>query len=146
MSRTQIYHEVPLKASPSAIYTALTDPKLLAKWWIPDTRGESRVGGMLEFWIGNSCQRMKVLALEANRLVSWSAADQEPADWAKTEIAFEIRPDREKCWVRFCHAGLRADMQRLPYYSMSWAVFLLSLKELMETGKGFPFPNRWINQ
>lgn len=146
MSSTQILHEAPIKASPRAVYAALTDPKLLAKWWIPDTRGESRLGGTLEFRIGDFCQRMRILALEPERLVRWTAQDKEPADWAHTEIEFEIRPDAEKCWVRFRHAGLRADIERLPYYSMSWAVFLLSLKELMETGIGFPFPNRWIHQ
>ena len=146
MSLTQIFHEAPMKAPPSTIYAALTDPKLLARWWIPDTRGESRIGENLEFHIGDFCQQMKVLALEQDRLVRWTATDQEPADWSKTEIEFEIRPDGEKCWVRFRHIGLQADMKRLPYYSLSWAVFLLSLKELVETGTGLPFPNRWIEQ
>lgn len=146
MSLAQIFHEVPMKASPSAIFAALTDPELLAKWWIPDTRGESRVGGTLEFRIGEFCQRVTILAVEPDLLVRWAPLDREPADWSNTEIAFEIRPDGEQCWVRLRHAGLQAEMKRLPYYSMSWAVFLLSLKGLIETGEGFPFPNRWINQ
>jgi hypothetical protein len=29
---------------------------------------------------------------------------------------------------------------------MSWAVFLLSLKQLLEEGEGFPFPNKWVHQ
>jgi uncharacterized protein YndB with AHSA1/START domain len=146
MSHKQISHEAPIKAPPADIYAALTDPKLLAKWWIPDTRGESEVGGTLEFWLGESCQRMEVIALEPSRLVRWRAPEQGSSDWAQTEIEFDIRSVDDECWVRFRHDGLRSDVEKLPYYSMSWAVFLLSLKELVETGKGFPFPNRWINQ
>ncbi len=142
----QISHEAPIKAQPAEIYAALTDPKLLAKWWIPDTRGESKVGGTLEFWLGDFCQRMEIVSLEPSRLVRWRPADEGAADWAQTEIEFEIRSDHGECWVRFRHDGLRSDAKNLPYYLMSWAVFLFSLKELVETGKGFPYPNRWIYQ
>lgn len=146
MSLKSISHETPIEAQPTEIYAALTEPRLLAKWWIPDTRGESEVGKSLEFWIGDFCQRMEILELDPNRRVRWRPADQGSADWARTEIEFDIRRENEKCWVRFRHGGLRSDVEKLPYYSTSWAVFLLSLKDLMEAGKGFPFPNRWINQ
>jgi len=146
MPRKQITHEVPIKASPEDIYAALTNAELLAKWWIPDTRGHSEVGGTLEFRLGEFCQRMEVVALVPGHLVRWRAPDQGSGDWAQTDIEFTIRPDDGRCWVRFCHDRLRSDVEKLPYYSMSWAVFLLSLKDLVETGKGFPFPNRWIHQ
>lgn len=144
MTLRDICHEIEIKGDPGAIYQALTDAQKLGQWWIPDTRGASEVGAILEFWHGEACQRMKVIALEPGRTVRWHA--QGSSDWERTEIEFAIRSGDQGCWVRFRHAGLRSDLERLPYYSTSWAVFLLSLKELLETGKGFPFPNRWISQ
>ncbi len=35
-----IHHEVGIKASPEAVYQALTDTKKLAGWWMSDTRGK----------------------------------------------------------------------------------------------------------
>lgn len=145
MSLGEIRHEAPIKAPPAAVYTALTDPAQLARWWIPDTRGDSRVGGVLEFRIGEFCQPMEVLALEPDRQVRWRAPGPGPADWADSEIAFDIQAEPDGCRLGFRHSGLPEGMEKLPYYSLSWAVFLLSLKALVETGEGFPFPNRWIN-
>lgn len=130
---------------PAAIYNALTNTETLALWWMPDTRGTSEVGKNLEFRFGDFCQRVEVSRLEPSRRVGWRAADPDPADWAQTEIEFEILSPDEWTRVRFRHSGFREEIERLPYYSLSWAVFLLSLKELLEKGHGFPFPNRWIH-
>ena len=50
METYTIHHEVGIKASPEAVYQALTDTKKLAGWWTSDTRGNgAEVGGVLEF-------------------------------------------------------------------------------------------------
>ena len=52
-----IDHEVGIKASPEAVYRALTDTKKLVGSWMSDTRGKgSKVGDVLEFWAGDFCQ------------------------------------------------------------------------------------------
>jgi uncharacterized protein YndB with AHSA1/START domain len=52
-SSPEIRHELGIKASPAAVYEALTEVRKLGQWWIPDTRGESKTGKPLEFWFGN---------------------------------------------------------------------------------------------
>jgi uncharacterized protein YndB with AHSA1/START domain len=146
MANREIWHEVRIKASPGAIYEALTHVEKLAQWWIPDTRGESETGKTLEFWFGERCQPMQVAALRADRLVRWQATEKDLSDWAGTEIEFAISPGNDQTVLRFRHSGWRDNIDAFPHYSMSWAVFLLSLKELVEKGKGFPFPNHWIHQ
>jgi uncharacterized protein YndB with AHSA1/START domain len=147
MASNEIWHEIRIKASPDAVYDALTDVKKLAEWWIPDTRGESEVGKTLEFWFDEqACQLMQVAALEADQLVRWRATDSDLTDWAGTEIEFRLHPQDGRTLVHFRHSGYRDGTEGFPYYSMSWAVFLVSLKELLEKGKGHPFPNEWIGQ
>ena len=41
----------------------------------------------------------------------------------------------------FRHAGWKAPVEFMHHCSTKWAVFLLSLKALVETGKGRPFPD-----
>ena len=147
MTSREIWHEIMIEAAPSAIYEALTDVGKLAQWWIPDTRGRSRPGEVLEFWFGeDACQPMQVTALETDRLVRWRATDSDLSDWAGTEVEFLILPNGGRARVHFRHSGYRDGTEGFPYYSMSWAVFLVSLKELLEKGKGHPFPNDWIGQ
>jgi uncharacterized protein YndB with AHSA1/START domain len=143
MVKHVIWHEVRIKATPGAVYEALTEPKKMAQWWIPDTRGASVVGQNLEFWFGNFCQPMKVTALESESLVKWQGAENGLPDWVGTEVEFKIFKKKDLTYVRFRHSGWTVETD-VPYYSMSWAVFLVSLKELLEKGKGFPFPNEWL--
>ena len=146
MANTEIWHEIGIKASPAAVYRALTEAGELGKWWIPDTRGESAIGNILEFHFDQSCQRMQIFALEPDRLVRWRPVEKGLSDWADSEIEFEIVPRGDQSALRFRHFGLSHCGEALPYYSTSWAVFMLSLKQLVEDGEGFPFPNRWIHQ
>lgn len=147
MAINEIWHEIRIKAQPSAIYEALTDTGKLAEWWIPDTRGESKVGKVLEFWFDDdACQLMQVASLEPDRLVRWRATDSDLSDWAGTEVEFTLVPQDNRTCVHFRHSGYRDNVEAFAYYSTSWAVFLLSLKALLEKGKGHPFPNGWIDQ
>jgi uncharacterized protein YndB with AHSA1/START domain len=140
--KKEIQHRVGIKATPAAVYLALTDPKKLAQWWTTDVRGESEIGKNLEFWFGQFCQPMQVAALEANSLVRWLVTDQGISEWIGTEIEFRITADGEQTFVYFKHSGWKDEESELfAHCSTKWAVFLISLKELLETGKGRPSPN-----
>lgn len=141
MKTYEILHEVGIAAKPDAIYQALTEVKKLAGWWTSDTRGDSKLGGTLEFWFGEHCQKFEVTALNKNELVRWKGVGDEDNEWTGTEITFTLKPEEEQCMVAFSHAGWKSDKEALPHCSTKWAVFMLSLKDLLEKGKGAAFPN-----
>jgi uncharacterized protein YndB with AHSA1/START domain len=146
-SSPEIRHELGIKASPAAVYEALTDVRKLGQWWIPDTRGESKTGKSLEFWFGESaCQTMEVRDLQADRLVRWAPTEKGMADWRGTEIEFAISPIADGSSLHFRHSNWRDSEGCFAYCSLSWAVFLLSLRDLLEKGEGYPFPNQWIGR
>ena len=139
----EINHQIGVKASPEAIYQALTEPKQLAQWWTSDTRGSgTKVGDTLEFRFGVFCQKFQVKALKPGRLVAWQAPPGQGADeWERTEITFDISPDDQQTYIWFRHSGWRKHSDFHAHCSMKWATFLLSLKYLLETGTGRPAPN-----
>ncbi len=140
MATREIWHEILINASPRALYEAVTDVKKLGHWWTTDTRGESKVGSNLEFWFGGMCQPMEVTTLQANELVRWNAKPGGAPGWAGTQIEFKIFRDDNKTFLHFRHSNWHEDAKLFPHCSMGWAIFLLSLKEFVETGKGRPFP------
>jgi uncharacterized protein YndB with AHSA1/START domain len=143
MKTYTINHEVGIKASPQAVYQALTDTNKLAGWWTSDTRGiGSKVGGVLEFWFGDFCQKFEVVELKPDKVVRWKAYNKEGVEeWAGTEVAFSLSADEKQCFVHFSHSGWRRDSGILPHCSTKWAVFMLSLKDFLEKGKGQPAPS-----
>ena len=142
MKYREIWHELHLRSTPHAVYEVLTDPKKLAGWWTTDTRGQSAVGKTLEFWFnGHLAAEMMVTELKPDALVQWRVTDRGIGDWTNTEIAFEIFPPGEKTILHLRHSKWRETAEMFPECSMHWAIFLLSLKEFVETGRGRPHPH-----
>ena len=143
MKTYNILHEVGIKASAEAVYQALTDARKLAGWWTSDTRGSgSRVGDVLEFWFGDFCQKFDVVELQPGKLVRWKANQKEGVEeWSGTEVSFTLKGTEKQCYLLFSHSGWRRDDGMLPHCSTKWAVFMFSLKDLLEKGKGQPAPD-----
>jgi uncharacterized protein YndB with AHSA1/START domain len=139
----EINHQVGVKATPEEIYRTLTEPLKLAQWWTPDTRGGgTKVGDTLEFWFGEFCEKFDVTALVPGRHVAWRAPKGQGApDWEETEVTFDLSKDEKQTFIRFRHSGWKEASGFHGHCSMRWATFLLSLKDLLETGKGRPIPN-----
>jgi uncharacterized protein YndB with AHSA1/START domain len=141
MATREIWHEVLINASPAELYRAVTDVQNLAHWWTTDVRGESAVGKKLEFWFsGFRAAAIEVTMLKADELVQWRVVDGGEGDWIGTEVEFRILCDQGKTLLHFRHSKWREDAKAFPHCSMGWAIFLLSLKEFAETGKGRPHP------
>jgi uncharacterized protein YndB with AHSA1/START domain len=139
-----INHQVGIKATPEDIYSALTETEKLAQWWTIDTRGSgAKVGDTLEFWFNEAsfCQKFNVTELKPGKRVVWKSPQGQGADqWEGTEIAFDLSTDAKQTYIQFRHSGWKESTDFQGHCSMRWAVFLLSLKDVMERGKGRPIP------
>jgi uncharacterized protein YndB with AHSA1/START domain len=141
-----ILHKVGIKsASPDAVYKALTTVKGLAAWWTIDTQGDSaggsKIGGAIRFRFGsNGGFDMRVLEQQPAGRVLWQVVDG-PDEWIGTRISFELDPRGDWTIVLFKHEGWKEPVEFMHHCSTKWGVFLLSLKSLLETGKGAPWPN-----
>jgi len=136
-----ILHKVGIRSSsPNDVYKALTTLEGLSAWWTTDTQGESQVGGMLRFRFGSGGFDMKVLEQQSGRRVLWQVVEG-PAEWIGTTISFDLEQRGDWTIVLFRHEAWKQPVEFMHHCSTKWAVFLLSLKSLLETGKGTPWPN-----
>jgi uncharacterized protein YndB with AHSA1/START domain len=136
-----ILHRVGIKSSTKDAYKALTTIDGLAAWWTSTTKGDSKVGGVIHFQFGDrGFFDMKVLELSPNQRVLWQVMDG-PAEWIGTKVSFDLKQEGEQTTVLFKHEGWKEPVEFMHHCSTKWAVFLLSLKSLVETGKGAPSPN-----
>ena len=70
----------------------------------------------------------------------WLVTDG-PQEWVGTEIDWHLDQRGEYTIVQFKHEGWREPVEFMHHCSTKWATFLLSLKDLVETGTGKPAPN-----
>ena len=140
-----ILHRVGIKSSVDKVYSALTTRDGLSAWWTNNTLGDSKVGGTLTFrFVADGREiggfDMKVLGLQPAGQVRWEVVGG-PPEWIGTRVAFELRQDGDYAIVLFKHEGWKEAVEFMHHCSTKWAIYLMSLKSLVETGQGKPSPN-----
>ncbi len=135
-----ILHRVGIRSSLDNVYKALTTRDGLAGWWTNDTKGQGKVGGVLQFRFDAGGFDMKVLELHPGKLVLWEVVDG-PPEWIGTKVRWELKQDGDYSIVLMKHEGWKEPVEFMHHCSTKWAIFLMSLKSLVETGKGAPAPH-----
>ena len=70
----------------------------------------------------------------------WQVVDG-PAEWIGTQISWDSSRKATTAIVLFKHQGWKEPVEFMHHCSTKWAIFLMSLKSLLETGKGAPSPD-----
>ena len=137
-----IRHRVVVAAALDQVYSAIATKAGLSGWWTRDgVRGESKEGSTIEFYFGQPepAAVMEVTRLDPTGLVTWRCV-RGAEEWVGTTLSFTLTPEDDETVVLFTHAGWRDPSDFMAHCSARWAYFLLSLKSLLETGKGTPSP------
>jgi len=136
-----ILHRIGVVAPLDDVYRTVATPEGLAAWWTTETTGTGEVGGQLSFRFGElGGFDMEVLELDPTGSVRWRVTDG-PEEWIGTEIDWHLDQRDEYTIVHFKHEGWREPVEFMHHCSTKWATYLMSLKELVETGSGRPSPN-----
>ncbi len=133
-----ILHRIGIKnGTAEATYEAIATRDGIASWWISDTRGDAAKGSVLD--IGTDMQ-VRVAELRPREHVDWEVI-RGPEEWLGTHITFDITQDGDYTILLFKHRGWAEPVEFMHHCSTKWAVFLISLKQLLETGTGTPGPH-----
>jgi len=140
-----IIHRIGIRSSANEVYKAISTIDGLANWWTEEVEGNEQVDGKIKFTFrsdtedikGQMIMQIKELSLQKN--VRWQCVDG-PAEWIGTAITFELSQQDDQIIILFGHRNWREQIEFMAHCSMKWAVFLLSLREYVETGNGQPSP------
>lgn len=136
-----IIHRVGIRGSSQDVYTALTTNEGLSRWWTSDTSGAGDVGSIINFRFNDTVVQFKVFDLQPGKLVWWQHSGDVPEAWMATEVLFELEACENQTYVNFSHQNWKKPSKFMAHCSTKWAVFLLSLKQAVESGRGRPFPD-----
>lgn len=139
MNKLTIYHQVGVKAPLHDVYLAIASTEGVSSWWT-DTRGNPQQGGELNFLFDSISLTVEVTANIRDAYIEWTVGGEQ-GEWLDTRICFRLQQQQDQVTVNFEHAGWREASEMLAHCSTKWAVFLLSLKDYLETGSGKPYPH-----
>ena len=141
-----IIHRIGIKSSTAQVYNALSTIRGLSNWWTEEVEGDEEKGGKIKFIFRSGTgdimgeMVMEVQELIPQKDVKWRCIDG-PAEWIGTDITFELSQQDDQTIIIFGHRNWREAVEFTAHCSMKWAVFLLSLREYVETGTGKPSPH-----
>jgi uncharacterized protein YndB with AHSA1/START domain len=141
-----IIHRIGIKAPASKAYEAVSTAQGVAGWWTRDATSTAAVGGTVSVRFrrrdGSEIGHMdfEMTRLDPEREVRWRFTDG-PPEWIGTEATFELTQEGDMTIVNFGHRNWKEPVEFMAHCSMKWATFLLSLKDLVETGQGKPSPD-----
>jgi uncharacterized protein YndB with AHSA1/START domain len=141
-----IIHRIGIKAPLAKVYAAVSTVEGVGGWWTRETTGESKPGGSMDVRFrsptGAEIGHMTFVfhKLNPEKEVQWRCTAG-PNEWVGTDVTFTLSRDGDTTIVQFGHRNWKEAGEFMAHCSMKWAVFLLSLRQLVETGKGQPAPD-----
>lgn len=136
---TDYQKTIRVKASPGALFDALTTIPGLAGWWTTVT-GSGDTGGELRFTFGTP-EPCVIRVDRATRATSvqWTVTECGfLPDWVGTRPTFTITPVGADTELRFRHHGLTSELDCIEECTRGWDHFLASLRAHVEVGRGMP--------
>ncbi len=138
--------EILISVKPELVYKAIT--KGIDKWWTALSNQALKIGDQLVVQFEkNTSWVMTVSEAIPNRSLVWKVVEANhdlenisiKDEWKGTTIKWEIVDNRTESKVILTHQGLVPKLECFEICQAGWNYFLGSLKDYLETGKGYPF-------
>jgi hypothetical protein len=136
-----IHHRIGICGSIETIYHALADPASLALWWASEARivFEDKPRLILDF-TGLESLSFNLNEDKRNYSVRLTCV-KGPKAWLDSELQIALQEDVTQVFVSLNHTCLDPDHEEYIYFCTKWPVYLISLKDYIEKGKGYPYPD-----
>ena len=137
-----IRHRVGIQSSIRNVYDAVHQPEKLQSWWAAAATGSGTVGSRIELeFPGYPDHVWEIAELAADELVRLRLVSG-PEPWHGSELRFELVDSGDQVFVTLTHTtGPKTPEAARQYFCTKWPMFLVSLKQFLETGQGMPYPD-----
>jgi len=134
-----IKHLFHISAPREKVYAEISTAEGVSKWWSIGATGENKVGATLTVPFGTySTMKFKITELIPNKKVEWECTGGQD-EWIGNILSFNLDENDGKTRVRFEHGGWKETGDNYAASTFSWSLYLQSLRNLCQEGKGKPF-------
>ena len=137
----RVIHQIGIDGSVDQVFAALTTNEGLVGWWASSAEADLSLGGKVVLaFDGLAVLHFEYKTIEMNSRVSMVCTDG-PSPWLDSELVFELMQADGQVFLTLTHQNKASSDDDFLYFRTKWVCYLLSLKALIETGKGRPYPN-----
>jgi uncharacterized protein YndB with AHSA1/START domain len=131
MTTAPIVEEIVVHATPERIFSLLTRPEELVRWWPDVASFDARVGGEVRFgWAGGAEVTGRVTRFDPPRALAFSWTPDDRSD-ARTAVEFTVTDlGAGSCRVTVVHSGWETAPELRPRHHAGWRHFLGCLADL----------------
>jgi uncharacterized protein YndB with AHSA1/START domain len=124
------------------VFRALTTQEGFTGWWSSGASGDVIEANRIDLsFQGLTTLRLLVRSFEEDRMVYLECLDG-PEGWPASTLRFELGQGANEVFVTLTHDHLNPEQaDTIQYFVTKWPMFLVSLKQFVETGMGRPYPN-----
>lgn len=137
----KVKHRVGIRESIDTVFQTLTTNEGFSGWWASSADIEAEVGGRADL----TFLELTVLSFEYKELVPNKVVQLKcssgPGPWQDSELLFELEHSDDQVFLTLTHQNDDASEDDFLYFCTKWPIYLLSLRDLVETGEGRPYPN-----
>ena len=138
----EILHDLHINSKPSEVYSLISTPRGLNKWWTKDSEGEAEEGSRYRLYFSDEYDWAgKVTKCQIEDYIEWEMIDCSD-DWKGTLVGFELFPKDDGTEVRFYHKGWKNQNSEYRGSSYCWAAYLRLLKRYLEHDEFVPYEHR----
>jgi len=144
MSDPKFVYVTYIRATPEAIWDALTRPEIQRQFWYGvHQESEWKTGASWTMYMpdGRVADQGEILEAERPRkiVIKWrNEFRPELKDCGDTRCTYEIVPAGEVTKLTIVHEATAAGQAMIDAVSQGWPMILSGLKTLLETGQGLP--------
>ena len=137
-----ILQHFPIKATPRAVFDAVSTPKGLDAWWTDSSSGQPEPGCEYELGFGEGYDwRARVSSCVPDREFELELVSADE-DWQGTRIGFHLDKSDDVTQVRFHHTGWPESNEHYRVSCYCWSMYLRLLKRYVERGEVVPYDKR----
>ena len=137
----KVKHRVGISGTLDQVFATLTNSEDLAAWWSTSADIDAEIGGKVDLTFGElTVLKFQYKDIQENKQVEIKCVDG-PGPWRDSELLFTLEQAEDQVFLTLTHQNRSSTEDAFLYFNTKWTCYLLSLKSLVETGKGMPYPN-----
>jgi uncharacterized protein YndB with AHSA1/START domain len=137
-----IHHVFEIDAPPSTVWSALTEPADMARWWSTKVESPPAAVGVVVRWTFEAGFNpdMEITALDPERELRWRCVGGHDP-WKDNTFRFQLDAiDRIHTRMRFWQDyAVELSDDAYGVYNFNWGYYMESLRLLCSTGTGKPY-------
>ena len=137
----KVKHRIGINSSIDKVFATLTTNEGFAGWWASSAEINANIGGKIDLTFDDlTVLSFRYKDIQENKKVDIHC-EVGPGPWQNSELIFEMDQVEDQVFVTLTHQNDTSSQDDFLYFSTKWTCYLLSLRDLVEIGKGRPYPD-----